>query len=462
MLFLSVREILREAAGMSVTPTFIGVAGQTGIYRVPLSQLGQAPIRSLSINDTGQMGLSVGAGSGLDLDFVKISNLLTDDPNAAAGIGSVIPFNFSTTVLRAGFVAPVPPGSAPELNNPTLFGTTPGNQGVDLQIATLSVRDGLAVSTTGGAVSLGIGGSIGFRFDLAFDPQGLYLYYGEVSANEGSYVSASSTSAVPFPERVAVKGTELQDLMNLNTPVNAHLVGASVAMVGRDGDDLVVGANGNDRLGGGAGSDIISGGSGFDTALFRGPRSEYRFQTQPDGSLLIQDQVPGRDGTDLLLGIENFQFGNVATYRFFHTQAGGHLFTTSTVERDSVQQNLPHYRYEGETFLTADQGFPNAVPVYRFFHTQAGGHLFTTSVVERDAVLQNLPHYRYEEVGFHMSPVAGEGLVPIFRFFHTQAGGHLFTSSAVERDVTLSTLPHYRYEGIAFYAPTTVADQLFG
>ncbi|WP_207540769.1 hypothetical protein [Sabulicella rubraurantiaca] len=447
---------------MSVTPTFLGVAGQTGVYRVPLSAFGLTQIRSLSVNDSGQMGLGVGAASGLDFDFVKISNLLVEDPNAAAAIGSVIPFNFGGIVFRAGFVAPVPNGSAPELNNPSLFGATAGNQGVNLALATLDVRDGLAVTTTGGAVALGVGGSIGFRFDVPFDPRGLYLYYGDVSANEGSYVNASSTAAVPLPSHVTVKGTEAQDLMSLTTPVNSHLVGTSVAMVGRDGEDLVNGGNGNDRLAGAAGNDLIVGGGGFDTALFRGPRSEYRFQTQSDGSVAIQDQVAGRDGTDLLYGIENLQFGNVVTYRFFHTQAGGHLFTTSTVERDSVLQNLPHYRYEGETFLTADQGFPNAVPVYRFFHTKAGGHLFTTSTVERDSVLQNLPHYRYEDVGFHMSPVAGEGLVPIYRFFHTQAGGHLFTSSAVERDVTLSTLPHYRYEGVAFYAPTSVADQLFG
>ncbi|MCW8087663.1 hypothetical protein [Sabulicella glaciei] len=150
------------------------------------------------------------------------------------------------------------------------------------------------------------------------------------------------------------------------------------------------------------------------------------------------------------------------TFRFFHTQAGGHLFTTSAVEAASVRANLPHYRDEGVAFLTADASVANAVPVFRFFHTQAGGHLFTTSAVEADAVRANLPHYRDEGVGFHMSATAGEGLAPIYRFFHTQAGGHLFTSSEVEAANVRATLPVYRDEGIAFYAPTRIADELFG
>ncbi|WP_207540770.1 hypothetical protein [Sabulicella rubraurantiaca] len=448
---------------MSVpSPTFIGTAGQTAIYRIPLALMGQSQIQAFSINDSGLLGLSSGAQSGFDLDFVKISGVLTDDPNVAATLGSSLTFNFSDITYRAGYIAPAPAGSTAPLNGNTLFGATPGNQGVDLAVATLDVRDGLNGNTPGGSVSLGIGGSIAFKFNAPFDPQGLYLYFGDAGGADRSFVGVSSTPASPFPAQVTVKGTDAQDLISLTTPANAHLMGTGVAMVGNGNNDVEIGGNGNDRLAGAGGNDLIFGGDGFDTALFRGPRSEYRFQTQPDGSVAIQDQVAGRDGTDLLYGIENLQFGNVATYRFFHTQAGGHLFTTSTVERDSVLQNLPHYRYEGATFLTADQGFPNAVPVFRFFHTQAGGHLFTTSEVEAASVRANLPHYRDEGVGFHMSPVPGEGLVPIYRFFHTTAGGHLFTSSTVERDVTIETLPNYRYEGVAFYAPTTVADQLFG
>jgi hypothetical protein len=125
-----------------------------------------------------------------------------------------------------------------------------------------------------------------------------------------------------------------------------------------------------------------------------------------------------RDGTDLVgPDVENLQFANVPTFRFFHTQAGGHLFTTSAVEAASVRANLPVYRDEGTTFLTADEGFAGAVPVFRFFHTQAGGHLFTTSAVEAASVRANLPVYRDEGIAFSMSATAGEGLAPIFASF---------------------------------------------
>lgn len=247
--------------------------------------------------------------------------------------------------------------------------------------------------------------------------------------------------------------------------------GTQYRVVGTDRDDRVAATEfndlielsaSNDRVAGRGGNDFVLGGDGFDTAVFRGKRSEYLISTAADGKVTVQDTVAGRDGTDTLMDVENLQFANVPTFRFFHTQAGGHLFTTSEAEAANVRANLPVYRDEGTTFLTADEGLAGAVPVYRFFHTQAGGHLFTTSSVEAESVRANLPHYRDEGVAFNMSAVLGEGLVPIYRFFHTQAGGHLFTSSEVEAANVRATLPVYRDEGVAFYAPTSVADALFG
>jgi hypothetical protein len=229
-----------------------------------------------------------------------------------------------------------------------------------------------------------------------------------------------------------------------------------------DFNDLIETGAGRDRAAGRGGNDFVLGGDGLDTAVFQGKRSEYVISKAADGTTRVQDTAAGRDGTDTLVGVENLQFANVPTFRFFHTQAGGHLFTTSEAEAANVRANLPIYRDEGTTFLTADEGLLGAVPVYRFFHTQAGGHLFTTSVVEAESVRANLPHYRDEGTAFSMSAVAGEGLAPIYRFFHTQAGGHLFTSSEVEAASVRANLPVYRDEGVAFYAPTSVADAIFG
>ncbi|WP_207540761.1 hypothetical protein [Sabulicella rubraurantiaca] len=210
-------------------------------------------------------------------------------------------------------------------------------------------------------------------------------------------------------------------------------------------------------------SPMHTGSLGYDTALFRGPRSEYSITTRDDGWRVVQDSVAGRDGTSLVAPeVECLQFANIPAFRFFHTEAGGHLFTTSAVEAAHVRENLRVYRDEGQAFLAADEGLPNAVPVFRFFHTEAGGHLFTASAAEAASVRTSLPHYRDEGIAFHMSATPGEGLAPIFRFFHTRAGGHLFTSSEVEAANVRTNLPHYRDEGIAFYAPTRIADDLFG
>jgi hypothetical protein len=229
-----------------------------------------------------------------------------------------------------------------------------------------------------------------------------------------------------------------------------------------DFNDLIETSGGNDRVAGRGGDDFILGGDGTDTAVFRGKRSEYVITKDANGTTRVQDTMPGRDGTDTMVGVENLQFANVPTFRFFHTQAGGHLFTTSEAEAASVRANLPVYREEGTAFLTADEGLANAVPVFRFFHTQAGGHLFTTSAEEAANVRANLPHYRDEGTAFNMSAVPGDDLAPIFRFFHTEAGGHLFTSSEVEAANVRANLPIYRDEGVAFYAPNSVADALFG
>jgi hypothetical protein len=260
----------------------------------------------------------------------------------------------------------------------------------------------------------------------------------------------SREPATPFAD--AAKGTEYR------------VVGTARddRVAATDFNDLIELDGGRDRAAGRGGDDFLLGGDGLDTAVFRGKRSDYVITKDVDGTTRVQDTVAGRDGTDTLVGVENLQFANVPTFRFFHTQAGGHLFTNSEAEAASVRANLPVYREEGTAFLNADEGLANAVPVFRFFHTQAGGHLFTTSAAEAASVRANLSHYRDEGTAFNMSAVPGEDLTPIFRFFHTQAGGHLFTSSEVEAANVRANLPVYRDEGVAFYAPTSVADALFG
>lgn len=117
-------------------------------------------------------------------------------------------------------------------------------------------------------------------------------------------------------------------------------VAGMLGLIGGDGDDTVTwtetqanlnGGAGNDTLttgssddtlAGGAGDDVLDAGAGQDTAIFSGTLESYRLAFGGDGQVEVVDQV-GTDGTDILRGVETFQFsdgtltlanGNVAPF----------------------------------------------------------------------------------------------------------------------------------------------------
>ncbi len=141
--------------------------------------------------------------------------------------------------------------------------------------------------------------------------------------------------------------------------------------------------------------------------------------------------------------------GTNPVYRFYNTIAGGHFFTVSSDERDSIRTNLTHFNYEGVGFAAKSTDDDTVAPVYRFYNTEAGGHFFTMATDERDTIINNLPHFTYEGVGFYAD---GDGTIPIYRFYNTESGGHFFTPSVDERDSVIANLAHFTYEGVGLYA----------
>jgi Ca2+-binding RTX toxin-like protein len=77
-------------------------------------------------------------------------------------------------------------------------------------------------------------------------------------------------------------------------------------ITGGAGNDLLFGAGGNDTLTGGAGNDYIDGGAGTDTAVFSGNRSAYTVTGSGTGPFTLT----GPDGTDVVNGVEFFQFAD--------------------------------------------------------------------------------------------------------------------------------------------------------
>ena len=88
--------------------------------------------------------------------------------------------------------------------------------------------------------------------------------------------------------------------------------GVGGGIVGTAGDDIVVGSAGDDIITGGSGDDVIDGSGGIDTAVFSGTRDEYEIFANADGSVVVSDTVPGRDGTDTLSNMESYQFADGA------------------------------------------------------------------------------------------------------------------------------------------------------
>jgi len=81
---------------------------------------------------------------------------------------------------------------------------------------------------------------------------------------------------------------------------------ASETLVGTAGAELLSGGDGNDLLYGGLGDDYIDGGAGWDRINLIGVKSDYTFESHPDGKLSIINNVTGEH--DVVWNIEQFAF----------------------------------------------------------------------------------------------------------------------------------------------------------
>jgi hypothetical protein len=156
-----------------------------------------------------------------------------------------------------------------------------------------------------------------------------------------------------------------------------------------------------------------------------------------------------------------YDFMTTPVYRLYNSINGAHLYTTSPGERDAVLQNLPHFQYEGIAMQAAtEQGDPLLAPVYRLYNSINGAHLYTTSTLERDSVLQSLPHFQNEGIAFYAYKTDENYSRPLdeydavlgtaYRMYNTLNGAHLYTLSDAERNGVLANLPHFNNETPTF------------
>jgi hypothetical protein len=103
-------------------------------------------------------------------------------------------------------------------------------------------------------------------------------------------------------------GDGLGGALGINSTTGARYI------TGTSGADILTGTAANDKLEGDGGNDMIDGGSGFDTAVFRGVRSNYVFSALANGDLTVTS-LDGIDGVDTLRSVEVLQFTDMSVAR---------------------------------------------------------------------------------------------------------------------------------------------------
>lgn len=141
-------------------------------------------------------------------------------------------------------------------------------------------------------------------------------------------------------------------------------------------------------------------------------------------------------------------------YRFFDSIHGTQFLTTSSAERQTIQNTRPDLVYEGIGLNAIDPAADTtAAPVYRFFDSKFGTHFYTSSSTERDTVVATRSDLVSEGVGFYEHNTQQSGDTAVYRFFDSNFGTHFYTSSTTERATIVATRPDLVAEGVSFYAP---------
>lgn len=124
-----------------------------------------------------------------------------------------------------------------------------------------------------------------------------------------------------------IEGSSSNDVINAQGGDDIVLGNAGNDILrGEIGQDTLIGGNGADILVGGAGNDKLIGGNASilsstnitatsddslaDVALYSGNASEYTLAAQADGSVIVTDNVAGRDGVDRLYNMDIIRFKN--------------------------------------------------------------------------------------------------------------------------------------------------------
>ena len=133
----------------------------------------------------------------------------------------------------------------------------------------------------------------------------------------------------------------------------------------------------------------------------------------------------------------------VTMFRLYNPYTGEHLYTSSTVERDSLKS--VGWSFEGEAWTAPSS---SKTPVYRLYnpYAEGGDHFYTTS--EEEYETRAAQGWSKEGVAWYSDDAQG---VPIYRQYNPYAasGTHNYTASKTENDYLKSL--GWNEEGVAWY-----------
>ena len=263
-----------------------------------------------------------------------------------------------------------------------------------------------------------------------------------------------------------ITGGDGNDTLIVSTDSNVFLDGST--LTGGEGEDTFElnfneenSSSGNtSRTNSGTLDRITDFTPGEDKIVIRGLQSEVTPTYNNDtGILSLGDLDIAQLSAGLNIREEDIELANnnsgateeATVYRFYDSSVGVHFYTADEVERDTVQQSLDNYRYEGESYRTVD-ATTGAQEVYRFFNPATGVHLYTTDETERDSIIESLPSFQFEGVKFYAYETEVVGSIPVYRFYEPTLGVHFYTPNEVEKNAVQANLTNYNFEGIAYYA----------
>jgi hypothetical protein len=147
-------------------------------------------------------------------------------------------------------------------------------------------------------------------------------------------------------------------------------------------------------------------------------------------------------------------------YEFFKPSGNSIFYTVDENEKAHIAANLKNYEArEGEAFRTLGENEfdpltgAESEKVYRFFNTESGSHLYTTSVEERDYIEENLKNYSRdgEKSEFYAFETDVAGSIDVHRFYNPIEDLHVFTHSETEIEKMMAEDSGFNDEGVAFY-----------